>query len=686
MKYFLLLCLCLPFAYGQQVINISNDAGLRHEQFTKNLQESLSPYHKARTFHLNQYIKSQELKSGDFINFNFFEERSFVGKITQKYSDINNVTSIACKLENYIGNAYITFDENNYIITLENHSKDQYYIVEETQNQHYLLHLDMENQDYLSCGGETTLSDISHGHNLIERSTREIPNNNDFSENNTRSTGDCNQNLSAEDPATVTILTAYTQNALNDAGSVSNMNNAIAQAVLKCNTASQNSGVGISYVLVHSYLTDYTESGSSSNDLTRLRAQDDGYMDEVHNLRNTHLADFVHLISFVTDTGGIGFRLQNKNGRDDLAFGITRVQQLSWTYTMAHEIGHNMGLSHSKFQTSNTGTSSWYDWPENTWSAGWRFQAANTGNYHTTVMAYEGGNYWSNGVYSPRVPYFSTPTISYEGTAIGDPVDGDAARTLKTLKHIYSVYRYQSSGHCAASGSNPSTADHYISRVQIDNIDNSSAFWGGDGGGYKDYSPLMQTTVLPGQPKTLTVETPSSSPGTLFVWIDWDNNIVFDSDEFLGSFSATGNQFSVDIEPPADVTSGRKIMRLRLSPYSYENQPCGEYTFGEVEDYAIFVPYSRNPNTAGVANLQGGVFISTHSESLVNAPNAQLALESKSQGMVIPSLTEAQISSIPSENLVEGMTVFSTDANGGEGCLKLYSGEFWNCVSFSNCN
>jgi len=41
------------------------------------------------------------------------------------------------------------------------------------------------------------------------------------------------------------------------------------------------------------------------------------------------------------DSGGIAWLLTNQRGNEAYAYSITRVQQASWTNTLAHEIGHN---------------------------------------------------------------------------------------------------------------------------------------------------------------------------------------------------------------------------------------------------------------------------------------------------------------------------------------------------------
>lgn len=57
------------------------------------------------------------------------------------------------------------------------------------------------------------------------------------------------------------------------------------------------------------------------------------------------------------------------------------------------------------------------------------------------------------------------------------------------------------------------------------------------------------------------------------------------------------------------------------------------------------------------------------------------ALESSTKGFVINRLTLAQISAIPTENLVEGMMVYDITND----CLKIYNGTEWKCFTDQTC-
>ncbi len=67
-------------------------------------------------------------------------------------------------------------------------------------------------------------------------------------------------------------------------------------AVAETNQAYINSNMATRLNLVGVYRTNYIESGDMLTDLTRLRTTNDGFMDDVHGVRNFYGADVVSLI------------------------------------------------------------------------------------------------------------------------------------------------------------------------------------------------------------------------------------------------------------------------------------------------------------------------------------------------------------------------------------------------------
>jgi len=136
--------------------------------------------------------------------------------------------------------------------------------------------------------------------------------------------------------------------------------------------------------------------------------------------------------------------------------------------------------------------------------------------------------------------------------------------------------------YCAASGG----CDEYISDVFFGSINNSSGCTY-----YGDYTAISTDLPLNGA-EFLTIHNgkPIYNVDECGVWVDWDNNGIFDipSEEIMISGSPGAGPYTATIIPPAGTTTGLKTMRIRID-YDTPPLPCGIATWGEVEDYTINV-------------------------------------------------------------------------------------------------
>ncbi len=200
----------------------------------------------------------------------------------------------------------------------------------------------------------------------------------------------------------------------------------VLDATARAQLAMDNSEGLIDFRLVHSAAVDYQEHGDGWVDLMRLTetfGPYGDYLNEVHALRNQHGADLVTMLVEGVDYGGIAWLLRSMDGDPGGAFSISRARQAATAYTMAHEMGHNLGLAHD---AANTGSGGMFDY-----SFGWQWKGSNGKNY-SSVMAYPASN---------RVPYFSNPDISFMDAPTGDPSLADNARTLRQTRHVIAAYR-----------------------------------------------------------------------------------------------------------------------------------------------------------------------------------------------------------------------------------------------------
>lgn len=127
--------------------------------------------------------------------------------------------------------------------------------------------------------------------------------------------------------------------------------------------------------------------------------------------------------------------------------------------------------------------------------------------------------------------------------------------------------------------------DEFIARVQLENIDNSTAC-----SGYADYTD-QSVTVMPGHEYTITVTNGSVEwfADQCGIWIDWNQDEVFGDDESLAVIGSPGvGPYSATITPPVNAVAGATRMRVRIV-YGETPVPCGNSDYGETEDYTINV-------------------------------------------------------------------------------------------------
>ncbi len=206
----------------------------------------------------------------------------------------------------------------------------------------------------------------------------------------------------AGDYNTIDVMVMYTTAARVGAGSVAAIQSQIDLAVEEANTCYENSGINARLNLVYRGEIAYTETGNASTDLSRLAATADGYLDGVHALRNQYGADVVCLLTeTMASYAGLGYVMSPpSSGFASYAFSVVRRPYAVGQFVFAHEVGHNMGCMHDRQNSTSAGSYSY--------SYGYRFYAG--GTQYRTVMAYAPGN---------RIPYFSSPLVSYLGAATG---------------------------------------------------------------------------------------------------------------------------------------------------------------------------------------------------------------------------------------------------------------------------
>lgn len=233
-------------------------------------------------------------------------------------------------------------------------------------------------------------------------------------------------NNGSTDGGTVGIQALSTQNVLvvytaSAAAATSNIGSLIQLAVDETNQSYVNSGININMVKVGTAQVTYSETGTFSQHISRLQGTTDGYMDNVHTLRNTYAADIVLLV--VNDSEACGIAAAIKAVATS-AFAVAHYSCITGYYSFGHEIGHLQGARHDRF-VDGTLTPYQYGHGYIPASKAWR-----------TVMGY--GNNCAN---CTRIQYWSNPLKTYGGVAMGTALYEDNARVLNLTAPTVALFR-----------------------------------------------------------------------------------------------------------------------------------------------------------------------------------------------------------------------------------------------------
>ncbi|TVQ10844.1 MAG: T9SS C-terminal target domain-containing protein [Bacteroidetes bacterium] len=429
-KFFLPLIFVLLFSYLHSY-GSSQDTPLivYHSAEKLNVEEALHFFEQRDVVmrfakvELNPMLKSGEtLKTDEEITLNLFEDIFYTAAVNRSERNINGTTSISARIQETQGYVVITHHEGRSLATIYLPTAGMFYkiISDPVTLEHYLIEMDARDRDILESA-PPIIPELKEEGILEQKRIQEHLK---------------NQDLGPNDWANVDVMVLYTTGAEfwgeNFGGGIENV---IAAAMANAQLVLDNSETLMTVTLVHSEVLNFTETGNTGSDLGTFAQSG-----PIQNLRNEYYADLVAVFARVSDVGGVGYLLTTRNGRPEIGYSVTRVQQAASGYTHIHEMGHNMGCHHHWQQNFQPGPTIWTDWPENYWSGGWRWQGTD-GGYYCSVMTYTSGSFFDDGITHTEVPYFSNPDVLHMNVPAGDFNYGNNALTLREVKHVIASYR-----------------------------------------------------------------------------------------------------------------------------------------------------------------------------------------------------------------------------------------------------
>ncbi len=146
-----------------------------------------------------------------------------------------------------------------------------------------------------------------------------------------------------------------------------------------------------------------------------------------------------------------------------------------------------------------------------------------------------------------------------------------------------------------------------LTLVQFNSIDNASL----TPADYTDFTSIStDLNRSSSYPLTVNIDTNGSLEASTQVWIDWNQNSVFENSEAydLGNTSNVSNgptsNSPLDIIVPADALLGNTVMRVSTKNSDGSHDPTQNVANGEVEDYTLSITPSISVETYGFDNFK----------------------------------------------------------------------------------
>lgn len=368
-------------------------------------------------------IDLENILNSDELTIQFNDEDFVIKKDKIKVRDLNNY-SFYGKNKKGMGSSLISVLNGNVQGTITH--KNKIYTIETIEPGNYAL-IELDQSEFVENCGDISPSDAPK-----KELHSPVKSNDENSIENDEPITIENENINySYNPLTATtpnseckirIAVLYTNDALAEAESVESIINTILLGIEQTNQSLINSNINHQVELVFIGKTEQEEE--LTNSLMLSEFHNDNY---AATIRSKYNADICMLIINNWDGCGIAYRNTGTNSTlyADYAYGVVNLFCATRNYSFAHEVGHILGCNHDFDNMEIV--------PKITYSYG--FQSANTDPKWRTIMAYD------TGCSCPRMLYWSSPDITYDGVPMGTTETSDNARVWRELAEATMAFK-----------------------------------------------------------------------------------------------------------------------------------------------------------------------------------------------------------------------------------------------------
>ena len=406
-KFTFLFLFCVSFIFAQNKL-FQNSISEKNLNSNQKISRGL-----AETYSITRYYQQNAFDLNSGFELTLPNNKVIKAKFLRKFIYTNKSESVVYTVQNEVNSELVLSKVDNIITGMYSSEDGEKAIFHQTD---------------VSVFAISMLNESS----LISRDSEEVPLFDEADIINKTNPDICLPAATICPATTIDVMVVFTPQAKTAWGGIAQSKSFIATAMTNFNISLLNSGVSnVTINLVYSEEIAYVESGVIGTDLTRFRTENDTYMDTVATLRASYGADLCALVtSTPTNTCGLGYvNNNNTNYSPNSGFCVGLYNCVVSNYTLAHELGHNMGLQHDWFVNNSTNPCEHHHGYTNKTAI--TLGATSTAAQRwRTIMAYN-DECTSAGISCTRINRWSNPLINYNteptGIAIGNVKPSDEA-------------------------------------------------------------------------------------------------------------------------------------------------------------------------------------------------------------------------------------------------------------------